>query len=440
MSQSATNPIHLNWVASFQFLMTFLDFSVKKKIYISILLIFTYGLFELASWAMLIILKKNWGLEYAPALLYSFSESNKKALTHLLQENTKKWIGVYSPTLGWSNKKGGRTKLYRTNSQSIRGDRKYSLTPPNQTLRISTFGDSFTFSSDVSNEDAWAERLTSMHPDLEVLNFGVAGYGLDQALLRYKQDGIQFNSHINLIGFMTENINRNVNIYRPFYRPFTEMPLAKPRFILKNNKLVLIKNPMDPFSKYQELLDHPEKVLPRLAVDDFFPNHFFSKEWPIDFLPSIRLFKIVAFKVYQKFTPLTARQYQHGTPAFKITVRIFDEFVRTSLQNNALPIILIFPRINDIIQYQKGEPREYNSLIKNLEEKGYLVIDLLEVFIEQSPIENLKELFITHYSPEANQWVATYIFNYLKNNGLSSLSGVKSRLSHMQTKTALESS
>jgi hypothetical protein len=411
---------------------------MKYKIYIGILVIFVYGLFELTSWSALLLYKVNWGREYTPARLYSLSDTHKKALTHLLKQDTKKWIGTYSPTLGWTNKKSGKTKLYRTNSQGIRGNKEYSLTPPGQILRISAFGDSFTFSSDVSNEDAWVERLAAMQPGLEVLNFGVGGYGLDQAFLRYTEEGTQFKSHINFIGFMTSNISRNLNIYRPFLQTSTQMPLAKPRFTLKNDKLVLINNPMHSFSKYQELFDHPEKVLPELAADDYFPLHFYKKEWWIDFLPSIRLLKMIVFKINQKFSPLTAKLYQKGTPALEITLGIFDKFVATSLQNDSLPIILIFPRINDVMRYQKGQSREYDSLITGLKDKGYLVIDLLDVFIEHEPIKNLKELFITHYNPEVNRWVASYMFNYLKTNGFSDLSGVKTRLNQMKTKTASE--
>jgi hypothetical protein len=410
---------------------------MKKKIFIGVMIVLVYGLFELASLSGLFLLKKIMGREYRPALSYSLSESHKNTLIHLLKKDTSKSILTYSPTLGWTVKKGGKTKLYQTNSQGIRGDKKFSFIPSNQTIRISAFGDSFTFSEDVNNDDAWAKILTSTYSDLEVLNFGVGGYGLDQAFLRYKQDGIQFNSHIIFIGYMTSNINRNVNIYVPFIRPDTRIPLSKPRFILKNKKLILVKNPMKQLSQYQKILDHPEEILPQMAADDFYPHQFFKKEWRADFLPSIRLFKIVIHSINQKFMPKTGL-YIGDAPALKITLRIFDEFVKASLQNNSLPIILIFPRISDIKRYQQGKPRQYNPLITSFKSKGFLFIDLLEVFIEQGKINNLEELFIPHYNPRVNQWVAKYIFNYLKTNEFSKLSGVKTKLSQMKTTAKLE--
>ena len=58
--------------------------------------------------------------------------------------------------------------------------------------------------------------MESYGSHIEALNFGVGGFGLDQAYLRYLEDGIQYNSHIVLIGFMSENIYRNVIPIVPF--------------------------------------------------------------------------------------------------------------------------------------------------------------------------------------------------------------------------------
>ena len=52
--------------------------------------------------------------------------------------------------------------------------------------------------------------MESYDSNMEVINFGVGGFGLDQAYLRYLEDGIQYKSHIVMIGFMSENIYRNV--------------------------------------------------------------------------------------------------------------------------------------------------------------------------------------------------------------------------------------
>jgi len=56
-------------------------------------------------------------------------------------------------------------------------------------------------------------------------------------------------------GLTTENINRIVNVYRPFYFSGTAGRSTKPRFILKNNKLNLLKNPIRSKEEIKKLGD-----------------------------------------------------------------------------------------------------------------------------------------------------------------------------------------
>ena len=130
---------------------------------------------------------------------------------------------------------------------------------------------------------------------LEVLNFGVKGFGTDQAFLRYKKDGIKYNSHIVLIGFMSENIFRNVNVFRPFYLKNTKFPLTKPRFILEKNKLVLLNNPTQNLSDYNKILDDPVNMISTLGTNDFYYQRKYKKG-PFDSLPSVRLIKTALYE------------------------------------------------------------------------------------------------------------------------------------------------
>lgn len=115
--------------------------------------------------------------------------------------------------------------------------------------------------------------MESYGPNIEALNFGVGAFGLDQAYLRYLEDGIQYNSHIVLIGFMPDNIYRNVNTYRPFLNSRTRMPLAKPRFVIRDGRLSLVPNPMQTLNDYNMLLSNPRDVLSEIGIHD----HYYKK-------------------------------------------------------------------------------------------------------------------------------------------------------------------
>ncbi len=77
---------------------------------------------------------------------------------------------------------------------------------------ISLYGDSFTWSAEVDNEHAWGNILSS-RVNCRVDNYGVGGYGSDQALIRFKQN-ISDDSSIVFINHLSENILRNVNQFR----------------------------------------------------------------------------------------------------------------------------------------------------------------------------------------------------------------------------------
>jgi hypothetical protein len=89
-----------------------------------------------------------------------------------------------------------------------------------------------------------------------VANYGVEGYGTDQAYLRF-QINKEDKSRIIILGFLTENIIRNVNQYR---RPrqgdkFT----LKTRFILSNDgKLELISLPNLTYEEFLDWINNPE--------------------------------------------------------------------------------------------------------------------------------------------------------------------------------------
>jgi hypothetical protein len=199
-------------------------------------------------------------------------------------------LSLYGPVvdLGWTIKQNGVSEsgMFRANSQCIRANREYKPIPPSAVTRISSFGDSFTHGDEVGNEDTWQEQLSRLSSGLEVLNFGVNAYGLDQAFLRYSKYGVRFNSDIVLIGFLSENILRNLNVYRPFYLP-NQSAVTKPYFALEGNGLRFHKNPFQQLSDYAGLREHPEEVLPKLGVDDYF-FHARYKSNVFDFLPSFR--------------------------------------------------------------------------------------------------------------------------------------------------------
>jgi hypothetical protein len=150
-------------------------------------------------------------------------------------------IDEFSPTLGWKLKPNLRDvdafrgKLVNSNARGLRGRREFGYAKPPGVFRILVLGDSFAFGDDVGDEDAFPHVLQELLPQVEVLNLGVHGYGHDQMLLYLQEEGLRYQPDLVLLGFLPLDMGRNILAFRDY---------AKPRFVLRDGKLVLTHSPV----------------------------------------------------------------------------------------------------------------------------------------------------------------------------------------------------
>lgn len=143
---------------------------------------------------------------------------------------------VYHPTRGWALRPGIHDmaafgdKILNSSSRGLRGREERGYEKPEGRIRILVFGDSFTFGEEVDDAETYCHDLEEMLPGVEVLNFGVHGYGHDQMLLYLEEEGVKYHPDVVLLGFISDDMLRNVLGFRDF---------AKPRFELRAEKLVL---------------------------------------------------------------------------------------------------------------------------------------------------------------------------------------------------------
>jgi hypothetical protein len=134
--------------------------------------------------------------------------------------------------LGWvpvpdadrrSRQPGSYDVRVHTTTDGIRGSAPASRARVPGRTRIAVFGCSQTFGAEVEDDETYSARLQALLRDVEVLNFGVHGYGTDQMLLRYERDGVPYQPDVVVIGFAYYHLERNLDDFRFF---------AKPRFVL----------------------------------------------------------------------------------------------------------------------------------------------------------------------------------------------------------------
>ncbi|MGB8507532.1 MAG: SGNH/GDSL hydrolase family protein [Pyrinomonadaceae bacterium] len=111
---------------------------------------------------------------------------------------------------GWYRKEG--RSYVRINSDGLR-DREHALEKPAATLRIAVVGDSYAEALQVAQEKAFPTILESKLQNcaafggkkIEVINFGVSGYGTTQELITLRERVRAYAPDIVLLAFTTNN-------------------------------------------------------------------------------------------------------------------------------------------------------------------------------------------------------------------------------------------
>jgi hypothetical protein len=373
-----------------------------------------WGFTELVCWGGLWALERYKDLEYAPQEIRELSDKHRGVLESYLAGEPSYMI--FSPTLGWTIGRNASNATYHANGQGLRATHDYTPAPLPGRLRIAAFGDSFTHSSDVPDNAAWEVVLEHLDPRLEVLNFGVPGYGLDQAYLRYRELGEGFHPQVVLIGFMSDNISRIVNVYRPFFFYQSGLPLTKPRFTVRGGRLELIENPIQSLQGYRELLDHPEQKLDQIGQHDFFFQRR-NQRSRFDFLPSVRFVHVLREQYTQPIIKDGA--YNPRSEAYQVATGIFDRFYGEAAAHGAVPILVFFPDKPDLRAHREGRTKVYGPLIQYAERRGYRYIDLLDAFDRYGKDAELNELVHIHYTRQGCTMVAQWILDYLRAHGIA---------------------
>jgi lysophospholipase L1-like esterase len=146
-------------------------------------------------------------------------------------------VWQFESALGWSHIPGAVGRMvtpefsvdYRINNAGLR-DREYTKEKPPGTERLLVFGDSFVEGWGVEAEQTVAKRLEQRlgrQRSVEVINFGVAGYGTDQEWLYFEQTGVEYQPDRVLVLFYGNDLwNNNAKKgigaekgYKPYFRP-----------------------------------------------------------------------------------------------------------------------------------------------------------------------------------------------------------------------------
>ena len=367
--------------------------------------IIAYLLLELGAFAGLHILDSSLGVRFAPVSTSELSPAANASLDSFL-DGTSPYL-QHDPALGWSIRSGGESDLYRANSIGIRASRQSSMRAAPGVVRIATYGGSSTHGDGVVNERTWQAQLESALTRVEVLNFGVPMYGLDQSYLRFMEDGRDFRANVIMIGIAAGDVFQGLNVWRPYHLDKDDFSLTKPRFRLTEGGLVLVPNPLPNLKAARELRDDPASLLPGIArTDSLFGMQYAASAF--DVFPSIRLGKMLnRERKLADLSPLDERG--HLKPAhegFEVLRETLRGFVDAAREDRANVMVLLFPDGNPA---GESNSRPYQPLADWLGAADIEYIDLQDAFDlnrTEASAESLRLGTSDQYSPRANDIIA----------------------------------
>lgn len=271
---------------------------------------------------------------------------------------------AYDADLGWAPRPSARstTGPFAVNHAGIRSERATAATAPPGTLRVAAFGDSFTFGDEVGPDETWASALeralAARGVAAEVLNFGVNAYGIDQAYLRWRRDGRRFRPDVVLLGFQPENALRDRNVFRPLYYASTEVPLSKPRFVLRGDALELLNVPTLPADEVPPALA-TMPTHPLFAYEGFYAPWYVARWW----LAS----RVLAFAATALDRDPAMLRLDDESRA--LAARLVATFAEGVAADGAALVVVHLPRKEDLQRLRAGGAVWYAPLLAELQQR-----------------------------------------------------------------------
>jgi hypothetical protein len=268
------------------------------------------------------------------------------------------------PTLGWTNRPGASgfgDGVEHVNSQGMRALREFTVEKPADVMRVEIFGDSFAFGSEVADDAVYAGLLERELPRAEVLNFGVPGYGPDQMLLRFREEGLAFHPDVVVMGLITLIIHRMGGL-TSWYKPY---------FTLRGGDLTLHGVPVP-------------------SLDQAAAAHAYDS----------RLLDVLR---------MTSETVGRATPDMDLARAIFGRFVKETKAIGARPVVVLYPSF-----------REYQSPSRALPvfqavcaEPGVECIDTMPAFAKAAS-DGVGLTTGVHWTPAGHRIVADALLDHLR--------------------------
>jgi hypothetical protein len=286
---------------------------------------------------------------------------------------------------------------------------------------ISAYGDSFIYGSEVSNEETWSNFLGAQL-GCRPANYGVPGFGLGQALLRYKEN-TKDAAPVSFLGIYPFDYARTINQYRPFIGGGING--WKPRFYMEDGELALAPLPEIAYEELANFYAQPKDYLPHesfLPGSELGPVHF---KFP--YTPKVvrLLFKediLNGIRGAPRWSDLI--QPGHHSQTFETVAAIASEYMEVCRTRQKQCFIALLPTNTAYNYFIANGDRVSQSLLDEFARRNIPILDLTPRFQEAlgtapfCSILKRPSICEGHFSAKGNQLFADFLNEYVQENNL----------------------
>jgi hypothetical protein len=296
---------------------------------------------------------------------------------------------------------------------------------------LSMYGDSFVFGSEVGDEHSWGNEIAK-RLRCRVLNYGVPGYGTDQAYLRFVHNAPDHSNRV-ILNILFENVARNVNQNRSYLLNVARVGPLKPIFYFDDQgQLRLEPTPRLGPASYDDFLRDPRLIF---RHDYFVPGASPYAKPRIGFPYSVDVIATLGTKRLRDSlvsTFVTRPPWwedfadpSHPSRAVEITQAIVDRFVEVTRLRGKRPIVSFLPTAREYPPRFWNGRWVYSELYAWCQSKGYDCFDAGTALVERigagelQTVEGICRYFCPaahlggHYNARGNALLAEVTIDYL---------------------------
>lgn len=320
---------------------------------------------------------------------------------------------LYDSELGWRP----RPDVQEHNAEGFRTTGAMpAWAPAPDVLRIALFGDSYT---EGPVGGGWwrvlETQLNAAGVKCEVLNFGVGGYGMDQAYLRWKKEGAAWQPQVVVFGFFVDDCYRNLNLLRLLRDPDSGIALMKPRFVLEGDGLRLINSPT-PAPQELPALVRDFSTWPLSAQERFFN----AKDFQFTPWRWSRLGALVEAKCALAGQAAQSEEiFRRDGEAAQIALRILRQMRREVTATGATFYVAHLPCETDLTELRQSGRMPHSALLTQLRAEQE-VIDAGPALLAAGEGRKFREFFFdSHYRAEFHHLTGVTIADFLAQKSLA---------------------